>query len=419
MADPSSCAALVDLDDVAELRSLLRRADPVARQVAYAQLDDWSGADLDEIGARALLEAAAGTYPAIDGDHRHPGESMARVLWERPRLVPVDEVLRGFLLAGERARRAFIHLLALRRDVAGLEAIESIFGDDGPHELIPSALMPILDPLVEAGEHDRLVVLLCRVLQRDGWVWHAADLLARVQRMSGAGLDEQARVLAAVGAKVDELVQACDRAQGVVVAGSPSGRSEREALSCICGLLDHLERVEATSLLMRLVASADPQVAAMGAIRVLRRGEVLAPERIGLIARDPIARAELYEGLQGNEGIALLHDVVDEVQVHESLLARWLADITEVGRVPDEIEFLETRTAPSAPDGDHDDAVLFVFRFRLNMPHWSAARGWMIGVSGPWTGSCYAAEDEYDLGGHVEEIRTSLATWPGRQDGAA
>jgi len=105
--------------------------------------------------------------------------------------------------------------------------------------------------------------------------------------------------------------------------------------------------------------------------------------------------------------------------VHEAMLARWLAEVTELGQAPDEIEFVTTRSGPRSPQRPGTDAVVYLYRFRLHAPHWSSARGWMIGLSGPWTGSCYAAEDEFDLATHVEEIRSSLATWPRREDGAA
>lgn len=413
---------MVGLDEVAELRSLLRRADRVARQLAYSMMDDWSGEDLDELGARAALEAAAGSYPSIDGDHRDPGESLVRVLWERPRLVAAEDALRCFLLAGVRARRALIHLLALRRDSEGLEAVEHLFDPQGPRELLPAAMMPVLDPLLEAGPRDRVTALLCRALLQEGWVWHASDLLSRMQRTARPAAGEQARVLAAVTAAVEDLVAACDRA-------SPSStrtrrrpervRSERESLVCLARLLDHLDGIDITTPLQRMLASADPRVAALGAVRLLGADETLAPERLWLIARDPVARADLYDGLERRGALSALHGLVDDVAVHEAMLARWLAEVTELGQAPDEIEFVTTRSGPRSPQRPGTDAVVYLYRFRLHAPHWSSARGWMIGLSGPWTGSCYAAEDEFDLATHVEEIRSSLATWPRREDGAA
>ncbi len=94
------------------------------------------------------------------------------------------------------------------------------------------------------------------------------------------------------------------------------------------------------------------------------------------------------------------------------MLTRWLAQVTELGRAPDEIEFLGERTMGAE--------AVHLFRFRMHAPHWSSARGWMIGAAGAFTYSCYAAEDECSLEEHVAEMRTTLADWPDRRaDGAA
>lgn len=405
------------LDEVAELRSLLRRVDPVARQLAYGLLDGWEGSDLDDLGARAVLEAAAGSYPEVPGDHRDPGESLARVLWERPRIVTAEEVLRAFLIAGDRARRAFLHLLALRRDSDGLEALESLFSVDGPRELLPAALMPVLDPLLGMQQRDRVVAFLCAVLSHGGWVWHAADLLVRTQQGDGARPGEQIRILAATSVLVEELVDACDRA----CTRDPTGeraRTGRERLAAVARLLDQLTKVSCAPSLHRMLASADPRVSAMGAVRLVRSGGAVAPERLELIARDAVARADLYEALSTSGLLEALPEVVDHVAVHEAMLARWLCEVTELGRAPDEMELIGTRRGPATLSGG-GEAVLFLFRFRLRSPHWSASRGWMVGVAGPWTGSCYQAEDECSLDEHVESIRSSLDMWPRGEDGAA
>jgi hypothetical protein len=391
----------------------------VARQVAYGLLDSWSGEDLDELGARAVLEAAAGSYPHVHGDHRHAGESLARVLWEVPRLVPAEEVLRAFLIAGDRARRALLHLLALRRDHDGLDALESVFAPHGPRELLPTAMMPVLDPLLELGQRDRVVALLCTALLREGWTWHAADLLAKLQRTGRPRTGEQTVILGAAATLVEDLVDACDRGYAAAVS-SDYGRRHRESVECVARLIDQLTEVDRRDTLHRMLASADPRVSAIGATRLLALGAPLAPERLELIARDPVARADLYDGVRRGGDLSVLHEVVDPVGVHEAMLARWLSEVTELGRAPDEMEHLGTRMGPSSPERTGNGSVLHLFRFRLRAPHWSSARGWMVGVAGPWVGSCYSPEEDHDLDGHVEDIRNALTSWPGRrEDGAA
>ena len=192
-----------------------------------------------------------------------------------------------------------------------------------------------------------------------------------------------------------------------------AARSERQSLASLVWLLDELAEQDPGPTLAAMLGSSDPRVAAMGAARLLGRGEPVAPERLVLIARDPVACADLHDGL-----LALAPDdadLLDQVQVAQGELARWLSDVTELGRVPDEMEHLRTVAHPTV--AEHR---LHLFRFRMHAPHWSAARGWMVGVGGTHTYTCYSAEDECSLAEHVTALLAALAEWPDRRaDGAA
>jgi hypothetical protein len=69
------------------------------------------------------------------------------------------------------------------------------------------------------------------------------------------------------------------------------------------------------------------------------------------------------------------------VSYAESNMAFWLGYPTEIGRQPDEIEFVERVTVDSETDIGEVD--YYLFRFRMAEPHWAAKDGWMAGVSGP------------------------------------
>jgi hypothetical protein len=406
--DPS-----VGLDDVAELRALLRRRDRAARQIGLALLRSWSIDDLDDVGARAVLEAAGGSYPILSGSLEHPAELLARMLWDAPMAVPVADVVRVYVVAGERARRALIHLLALRGDADGLGGLEFVVGAGASAELLPTLTTPLLDPLATHPDRVRVTELLSTVLARPGWTWHAADLLARSEAESPGEPDARRRLLEQVEACAGVLVDACNRAALGDPRSGDAARSERQSLASLVWLLDELAEQDPGPTLAAMLGSSDPRVAAMGAARLLGRGEPVAPERLVLIARDPVACADLHDGL-----LALAPDdadLLDQVQVAQGELARWLSDVTELGRVPDEMEHLRTVAHPT--DAEHR---LHLFRFRMRAPHWSAARGWMVGVGGTHTYTCYAAEDECSLAEHVTALLAALAEWPDRRaDGAA
>lgn len=403
----------VGLDDVAELRALLRRRDRAARQIGLALLRSWSVDDLDDVGARAVLEAAGGSYPTLSGSLEHPAELLARMLWDAPRSVPVADVVRVYVLAGERARRALIHLLALRGDDDGLGGLEFVVGAGVSAELLPTLTTPLLDPLTTHPDRVRVTELLSTVLARAGWTWHAADLLARSEAASPSEAQVRRRLLEQVQACAAVLVDACNRAALGDPRTGDAARSERQSLASLVWLLDELAEQDPGPTLAAMLGSSDPRVAAMGAARLLGRGEPVAPERLVLIARDPVACADLHDGL-----VALAPDdadLLDRVQVAQGELARWLSDVTELGRVPDEMEHLRTVAHPT--DAEHR---LHLFRFRMRAPHWSAARGWMVGVGGTHTYTCYAAEDECSLAEHVTALLAALAEWPDRRaDGAA
>lgn len=402
----------VGLDEVAELRALLRRRDRAARQIGLALLRSWAARDLGSVGARAVLEASGGSYPSLPGSLDHPAELLAQLLWDDPWSVSAADVVRVYLVAGERARRALVHLLALRADDDGLRALGFVFGPDAPHELLPVPTTPLLDPLVDHPDRAAVTELLLGVLPHPAWTWHAADLLVRTEEQLPSDAGTRRRIVEQVQACATELVDVCNRAALADPRSGDMARTERQSLASLVWLLDELPEQDLDPTLGVMLGSSDPRVAAMAAARRLGRGEPVAPERLVLIARDPVARADLHDAL-----VALSPDdadLLDQVQVAEGELARWLSDVTELGRAPDEMEHLTTVAHPSV------SGRLHLFRFRMHAPHWSAARGWMVGVAGAHTYSCYAAEDECSLAEHVTALLAALAEWPDRRaDGAA
>lgn len=408
----------VGFDDVAELRSLLRRRDRAAREIGLALLRSWSANDLGVTGARAVLEAAGGSYPDVEGSPEHPAELLARILWDAPETVEVRHVVRVYLIAGERSRRALIHLLALRGDASGLEGLEFVVGRDAPAELLPIPTTPLLDPLLEHPDRARVTALLLTLLPRADWTWHAARLLCRLQTDGVGDRTEREQILDVVTDCADSLVRECDVAAMADPRSGDAGRSPRQSLASLVWLLDEMDDLDQRAVLGRMLGSADPRVAAMAAVRLLGRDDPVAPDRLRLIARDPVARADLHDGLVSlapQTAQALADDVLNDVAIAEGELARWLSEVTELGRAPDEMEHLVTVAAPDRPA-----EPLHVFRFRMNAPHWSASRGWMIGVAGAHVSTIYAAEDECPVAQHVTAVLAALADWPDRRaDGAA
>lgn len=67
----------------------------------------------------------------------------------------------------------------------------------------------------------------------------------------------------------------------------------------------------------------------------------------------------------------------------ESNLAKWLEYPTELNACPDAIEHVKQVTVHH--ERVHVDMQYHVYKFNVNEPNEAAARGWMLGVVGPYT----------------------------------
>lgn len=414
---------VIGADEVAELRSLLRRRDVAARQLALGIMASWSGGTMDAAAGRAVLEACSSSYPSVARDTSHPAEALARLLWAQPHLVPVGDVLRVFVVSGDRARRALLHLLALRCDDEGLRGLEFLCGPDGPDEPLPVPTTPLLDPLLEHPDVARLVAILVALAPRRGWTWHVAGLLGDLQSSGRLGIELRSTVITGLAPLVAATVDACDRACMTgrdATDQMDSSRADRERLGALARLLVALPDEASIAPLHRLLGSADPRVSAIGAVSLVQRRCEVGADRFEMLARDPAALAVLHAGLVAIDATCLIPDRFLEPEVlAQADLVRWLSGVTELGRAPDEMEPIAT--CQVRVDGADDglggtsgvyDAEVHLFRFRMRAPHWSHARGWMIGTAGEWTYSCYAAEDELSIDDHIESVRDAAAAWP-------
>ncbi|MFM7069493.1 MAG: hypothetical protein ACKOYM_08555, partial [Actinomycetes bacterium] len=236
----------------------------------------------------------------------------------------------------------------------------------------------------------------------------AAEALRLFELEGRLGHRERQQVVRGVAPVSWTLVDACDRAMSAASDRLDPSRVDRERLQVMASLLTVLPGDEVSSALYRMLSSADPRVAAHGAVALLARGEAVAPDRLTLIVRDPIARVSLHEGLLAEGALADVPSLFDDdVALAEALLVRWLSSPAELGTHPDEIEYVGPQTVVS----DAGPSDLHLFRFRMRAPHWSSARDWMIGAASDWAYSCYMAQDECPLDAHVAHLLDSVATW--------
>ncbi|MGB3409955.1 MAG: hypothetical protein WBA45_02060 [Microthrixaceae bacterium] len=423
---------MIGLQAVSELRSMLTRSDAASRSLALATLGTWSGDDIGASEAPAILDALCTPYPSVPTVSDQPVEMLAQLLWQRPELLDADEILRAFSLAGPLARAALLKLLILREDDDGAAALEFLFAPEGPHELLPPPSRGVLSSLIDDDNTDHVVRTLSMIVRNPDWI-EAVIALVEVLRFEKRISSEAARpVMETLFAMSEGLVDDCDHL--VALTDQHTGLNQdheyhaaveqlvvmRNRLGRLASLMVLFDDDLSLGVLHRMLSSADPNVSAIGAVGLVQRGEVVGNDRLEMIGRDGEALDRLTEGMTRIGATSLIPPELrrPDIQGRAHLIA-WLSDPSELGRAPDEIEFIESRTVwiVGADDGlggtTHSYRTeVHLFRFRLHAPHWSFARGWMIGTAGEWTRSCYSAEDEMSLDDHIEAIRVASSEWP-------
>jgi len=390
------------------VRELLRRKDSSVRREALDVLDSWSGRACTPTAVEAALDSSTLVYPEVPGVVAHPNEMWVRLLWPHPATVPAREVLRVYGLAGDRVRRALLHLLALRADDDALEALVELLGDERRATQLPTPSYVTLTPVLEHPDALRLVPALVELSTRPGWAWEAAGALRQMEMDGRLGHAQRRAVVAGVVPVVRTLVDSCDRASALSGERVDVARADRERLRVLASLLAVMPGEESSLALYRMLSSADPKVAAHAAVALVARSEPVAPERLELVARDAVARVDLYEGFMAEGVLTEVPELFDDkVAMAEAELVRWLSAPTELGRHPDEIEYVGPYTVVT----DDGPELLHLFRFRMRAPHWSSPRGWLIGAAGRWAHSVYLSEDDCPLDAHVAQLLDSVATW--------
>lgn len=100
------------------------------------------------------------------------------------------------------------------------------------------------------------------------------------------------------------------------------------------------------------------------------------------LAANPATRNLLWDAMASSKRTGLFPaEFRTPEAIAESDFVYWLRHPNELGSSPDEIQLVSrfTRQAPG-----HGDVIYFLFRFRVNEPHWAAKNGWMAGVAGAY-----------------------------------
>ena len=395
--------------ELQEVKSLLRQPHLAARRVAVGIISSWDADSLLGVDPLELLAAATERYPSIAHEASRPAEQLARLLWNRPHSVSTAAVVDSVLQADQPARWAMIRLLVLRQDSQGVQAVQFLLSMEGFVDVLTPPSYAVFDPLLQyssAEGHEELLDLsalakeFAGLLIRPGWTCQVAGFLQQVQQDGRLEGSARSQVLASASALASTIVANCNAASGHRTAVDSS--DALQTLTCLASLLASFHGADEHSPLYRMLGSADPLVSVIGVVALIDCGLSVGADRIEVLARDPRTLAPLFrelDALGASDFIPLHYRTSRNLALSE--LVEWLSEESELGRPPDEIEWL----------GTWQQEDLELFRFRMSAPHWSCQRGWMIGVAGAWTHSCYFAEDEMTTAEHIENLQLAVENW--------
>ncbi len=164
----------------------------------------------------------------------------------------------------------------------------------------------------------------------------------------------------------------------------------------------------------RLMKLIGPVVTAVDA------GHENASELVWACAKNPATRNDLYARLKVMGEADIFPEEFRTIEkVAESDLVRWLMHPNELQVAPNEIELLRQVDVAE----EEKRGRCFLFRFRVEAPHWAADRGWMSGIAGPfWDGDAepnsgrgtFSELTSYNAmtdGEHVQCLKAAVKKW--------
>jgi hypothetical protein len=120
---------------------------------------------------------------------------------------------------------------------------------------------------------------------------------------------------------------------------------------------------------------------------LVERGEEPPAEVLTELAADPALRSMLFAVLRVNQKENLFPaPYLNMESGAESSLVYWLLHPDELGSRPDHLRFLKkvSRTHQFREQEKKTELDYYVFKFRMNAPHWASEEGWMLGTAGPY-----------------------------------
>ncbi len=242
-------------------------------------------------------------------------------------------------------------------------------------------------------------------------LFHYLDKDSLTQERLKDNIDGLVKTFDTVQSSIDELTLDRTRKNWFYEENYAGLRGEKALLLDIFGFLTD-DRID--NRLEKNLASPDPRMQYFSLKSLYRKRKTLNEAIFKSIAKDNEMRKWLFEFAQENNLLSRINEPnFTQEKLAESDMVNWLIYPTELGAAPDQIELKEIITM-----GDESEIQdFYLFRYKVNPPHWAAEDGWMAGLSGyyirseaptvnpyGYTFSTFTKWDEKTPKEHFEEI---------------
>lgn len=368
---------------VRELESIvadLRSGDADVRSKAADRLKALQKGGLPAAAGVLALTSAAGSFP--EGDDVEDGAALlVAAAAERPTGDYAPLVEAHFTRYSPEARFWALRLLANMEGGGGAESVLAILRHHaadceevdlstalGP--MVPSAAGKLFPELLEYLKDERLGI----------YVAYLAYEAVSQGDIPDSALIPFVEPLLALYMKEREVLVPRQRTEGHRWMWEEDYLAARDHAGLLLDLFGEVPSHHIRSELTRAMTDyTDPKLLGFAAVSMVRQGAPVSSDTLDRIAADAEIRNKLFELLE-RSGRADLFPPRYKTQeaFAESAMVGWLVYPTELGQVPDEIELMKVLT--SGKPGEEED--FYVFRFRMDEPHWAAKDGWMAGIAG-------------------------------------
>lgn len=372
-----------------------------------------------------VLKASSLPYPP----RRDSSDGMAVDLLRAALRVPFPEYLPAVVgrypYWKTRARREALNLLMRIDDRRAAEAVVAIVRAHARSGGVPS-----LPAGLYAHHPQHAEVFFPELLQyldvvKLGFPIAALALtFASVQQLDAAMLLPHTGALLELYRRRRDWLRPRQQESGIAWMWESHYHRRRWKAGVLLDLLGHVRTPAVESELRQAVAQfSDPRLRMNALLSLLRHDCDVDPAAVAQVATSAECRKWLIDGLHKLERTQLFpRELQTQAALAESDLVNWLIHPTELGRPPDEIELMQT--IPFDTETDAGWADYFLFRFRVDPPHWSSRDGWLAGVSGPFLrrdrptiqalGDTFSAFTPWERKGeseHADDVRELIKTW--------